>query len=475
MAAGALASGCGPLNVRYPRGFPIVVQGINATQAQSFAGFAHGAVDPVPVVSGTGEGTVTLGGDAADLQTGGKLATQWEIGPVLPFLRPAPGTFAPLDAALRAANFEPSALLPGTLEAFAGAGGDHYAVPAYVGAWAVQYDPQVYAEAGLKEPAPDWTIDDFEHDCAAIASAIASGKITRLLAVLPPLVGMHNAPKGRTTPVVPGEFRHAALWGAFVEGFGGTVTSDGRFDLTNTGAVTGLQRMVDIATRYGASGPAPRVPGFSASFVWHPATTTGWGAIGWADPSSPYALTFVPTAQELGMYGTPMAAKGWQWARFPILPVRNVVPLQVTGSTVNPSGQGWFVAGGAPPQAPSQSLTALADFALWWYHQYHTTPGLIGLPAPVLADAAVQRAYWSASGQAPGYPAVGDWQRFAVVEAGWPLVPGASSTSPSPVFDALTQAAEQRTPICKLLPQATQKLNAMVATADLTRNTGKSG
>ena len=471
-AAGALASGCGRLHPLAARRFLIFVPYINASQARSFSNSTHGSVEAVPgVTHQPTQGTVVLGGDAAQVAIAGRPAPQWQLAGVLPFERPAVGRFAPLDAALRAANLPADALLAGSLAAFAGARGNHYAVPGYVGPWAVQYDPQVYTEAGLQQPAPDWTIDDFENDCAVIASVIAGGKLSRLRAVLPPLVGTYSVlpPPGVTYKGSPGtqtgQFRDSGLWGAFVEGFGGTVASGGRFDLTNSGAVAGLQRIVDIAARYGASGPAQSVPRWEGSAVWHPATSTGWGPSGAFDLTSTptYAMIFAPTAQLRGMYGTPLEARGWQWARFPTLPVRSVVPIQVTGLTVSAVGKsGSFPAGGAPPGAPAASLSALAQFAVWWYRQYEANPGLIGLPAPALAAAAVQHAYWDAPGQPPGYPAVGDWQNFAVVQAGWPLVPGRSPAGPAPVFDALTQAVTQRVPISTLLPHVTQQLNDML-------------
>jgi len=116
-----------------------------------------------------------------------------------------------------------------------------------------------------------------------------------------------------------------------------------------------------------------------------------------------------------------------------------------------------------------EALIAVAEYALWWYARDRELKGLAALPPPVLADAAVQKAYWQASGQSVGYAAVGDWQHFVVVGTGWPLVPNAygqdlsyMGEQPSPVYVALTKAVQGKVPISGLVVQATRDLNNML-------------
>lgn len=441
-ASSGLIAGCGhrrASTVAHPAGYPILVPGLSAAELASFAAFAPN-LDPLP------QPTLSARVHAS--------SAQWEILGSFPFASPKSGAFTPLDPALRQFNVQESTLIPGAFDAFAGAGGGHYGMPIYGGPWGVRYDSAVFQQLGIAEPSPNWTIADFEDVCAIILAAKAAGHLPQLRSVLPPLVGnmtMRPRVSGSSTPGLPyfGQWNDADLWGAFVIGFGGSVVSGGRFDLTNAGAIAGLQRMADIAARYA---PTPSV-------------------VAGAGPG-PCALAFAPTAGfsysgKPGGSAAPVAGPP-RWARFPVLPVRAVVPFKVEGASVaQATGTPLFTGAGAPPGTPPDALLAVVQYALWWWGRERETPALI---PPVLVADAIQRAYWTASARPPGSAAVGDWSHFAVVEAGWPLVPDQNPSNiayvgekPSPVYTALTAAVQQKVPVSRLVGQLSAQLNAMLS------------
>jgi len=420
--------------------FPILIPGLSPPDLASLVAFAPG-LDPIPLPTGVPS--------AAEMSASG---AKWQVIPALPFLLPAAGSYAPVDPAIRQLNFQPSTLVAGAFAAFAGGDGAHYGMPAYGGPWGVQYDRQVFQQLNLAPPAPGWTIGDFEDACAAIGAGIANGDLPHLQAPLPPLVGEYTLATGGPTkdPAAPqlpgfGEFNDADLWGAFIQGFGGTAVSNGRFDLTNSGAVAGLQRMVDIAARYA---PPPSTPPVVGAYAMAFSATASFGGAG---PS------IVPLRGSL------------DWARFPVLPVSPVIPFKVAGFSVASTAEGrvlFETTGGSPPGTPTGALMAVVEYAMWYYGQNHAAS--TSAP-PVLASA--QAGFWGAHARPAGYASVGDWRHFRVVEAGWPVVPNQNPSNisyvgekVSPVYAALTQAVTNKVPVASLLSEVSAQLNAMVST-----------
>lgn len=428
-AAGLLASACGrPTSAHPPSSsaaapvqYPIAVPGATPQDLAAFAAYAPG-VKPLPVPKSPAT------------------TPQWEIAPTEPFLYSA--AFSALDAALRQVNFDVSVLLTGAYTGFAShVGGTalHYAVPTFAVPWGVQYDASVFRTVGLDDPAPDWSLEAFEGCCAAIAAAMQAGHLPNLQSVLPPLLGgMREVRIGTRSQTVMyfGPFTDPTLQGGFVEGFGGTVVTGGRFDLTNTGAIAGLQRMVDLATRFGP--PAGQPAG------------------------GPSALHFTKAASTF-VKGSAMPAplpdpKTWRWARFPRFPVDPVVPTRAGGVTVSRAAPEIGFPITPPVGVPDEALLAVAEYALWRYDQARRTPALPDQPPPVLADPAVQQSYWSAPRLAANdYAAVGDWPHFRMIGADWPMALGGIT---APIHKALTTAADSGTPISHLVAQATQQLNS---------------
>lgn len=368
----------------------------------------------------------------------------WGVSMVNPFLPPP--TFPSLLPALRRANFDPSQLMPGALQAFSNARGDAYGLPLQVQPTGVLYNTAAFRAAGLAPPAADWTIDDFESACAALQGASRAGRLPKgVYGALPPLAGrstIHTKTGGHLFWY--GALSDPGLWGAFALGFGGSVVRQGRFDLTGTGTVQGIGRLVDIARRYGA--PANALPQTQAD---------------WTSVQQGAAMTFLP-------YTSTYTPKDQRYARFPTLPARPVIPATPRGvGLVKALAMATWTKSFPPATVPPEAEDAAVTYALWAYSVARQQTQLPTVPPPPLADAAMQQAYWSSPARrANGGDQVGDWRNVAVVEAAWPAT-GDSTTFLGRTADimltALTQAVFQNADVAAVLADATKQLNTAAA------------
>lgn len=80
------------------------------------------------------------------------------------------GVLEPLDPFIAADNFDKSVFESSIISGLS-QDGVQYALPYDVGPWLVFYNRDKFAEAGLAEPKPDWTFDDFK----AAAEKLTSG------------------------------------------------------------------------------------------------------------------------------------------------------------------------------------------------------------------------------------------------------------------------------------------------------------
>lgn len=352
-----------------------------------------------------------------------------------------PYHFYPLDAALHAANLDPGTLLPHTLDAFR-YDGVTWGLPGYVTPVGVAYRPDVFSAAHLPPPAAEWTLAEFEAACARIQGLAQGGKIAGCYGPLPPAVGSGlqalNAPPAWSllTP---------ALWTGFIAGYGGWMVQGSRFELTNPGALRGVAALARICRLYAA-------PGARLRAQVAPGEPPGEGA---AMLFQPYLGPPGGTPAGAGLPGLPQAARPRyprRFARFPVLPVVPAVPATVSG---------WLLPGDpTTTSAPARAIDAVVRFALWSYArvgQHPTAPG----PPPVLADAAVQRAYWGAAAQrASGAQAVGAPAHYAYVDQGFP--PLFQAAGPI-LYQALAPVVTESASLTAALGAATQKLNAAAA------------
>ncbi len=180
---------------------------------------------------------------------------------------------------------------------------------------------------------------------------------------------------------------------------------EGAFRLTGAPTLAAFGALVDLARTY-AVPPAAL-----------PATPAGYAAL----PGT-YALEFdvyggLP-APPGGAAPVPVYSQAWRWTRFPQLPDRPVVPVELAGQGVRldpsrPLAQG---RGGAGKPA----LQAAVDFLLWLFQPAQRS--LLadhGLWVPAGTPQSID-AYWAA--RPGGAAAVGDWRSFYVYDAGWPPV-----------------------------------------------------
>lgn len=302
-----------------------------------------------------------------------------------------PHGMEPITSALHTLNFDPSQLLLGSVKVFT-AGGQIYAVPTRLAPWCVCWRTDVFEAAGLPPPVPTWTIDDFEGTCAALQRVVTGGKVPLLQAVLGPMVGSYQLTDttNNTIDFWGGAMTFPGLWEGFALGFGGSLIDRGSFTLTDSATVAGLGRLVGLARDYALapSGVAAKIHGLAG--------LTGL-----------FAMDFT-TYPRAGVDAR------WRYTRLPAFPIEPVVPVVFEGAGLYaPRDQ---VPSNPSAVAPYQS--AAAGLLAWTY-----SPGAQALLrgagfAPVLADPAVQRSFWSAAAAA-----VGDWQHFVSYASGWPTYP----------------------------------------------------
>jgi len=366
--------------------------GASPAVASAFAAF-----DPavVPIVAR----------QTAPLRRSGKMppwAVQWaytnppEIVPASPH---------PLNLALRLLNFDPASLVPGALEAFSAAGQVN-AMPISAEPYGLLYQPAVFAAAGVAPPTPDWTFEDLAGACAAIQLVVPQLAGLGIYGPLPPLVGQASIPVvfrngGRSEHFefqVEGTLNDGLLIQAFAAGYGGWLAQGGSYDFTNSGAVRGLTALANLARQYGA--PAGDLP--------HSLSAQNSFRNG--------------AAMDFGLYAQGAGSR-WRVSRLPRLPLLPVVPAQLTGIRLAWETSTGRISTTGTHEAPDQAVMALVQYALWQYGQVRATPAG-NLPAPVLADAALQAAYWSAPlRKNSGGPGTADWPHYLFLYQGWPPVP----------------------------------------------------
>jgi len=306
-----------------------------------------------------------------------------------------PAAFVSLSPSLTALNFDPATLLPGAFAAFASARGT-FGLPSFPHVTAVAWRTDVFGTLGLAPPAPDWTLADLESACEVVQAAASAGSVPGLRGAMPVLVGATPATDQRGRRVyIPGRLTKD-VWAGFVLGYDGSIALDSHFSLTNSGALAGLDRLLEFVRRVGSlrTGVAP------TGVTDNGADTT--------------ALQFVQYPFEAPGVLDPR----WRFARFPRMPAVPVIPVEFQGLGVM-DGQGATAGGSADPTA----LDAATGLLLWLYAPAQRAAlSAVGVP-PVDRDAGVQATFWA---HAPGFARpVGQWQEFVDYMAGWPGVPAA--------------------------------------------------
>ena len=288
-----------------------------------------------------------------------------------------------LAPALRAVNFNADLLLPGTVApAFSAAGGKLTRLPFEIQPIGIAYRPDVLDAAGVPPPAPDWTYAEFLHGCATVAAAIRSGQVRHSgVGYVLPL--MTDAARGAGGP----QMADLSIWGSFLLGFGGALVEGGQAAVTTPESQQGIRALLDLVREYGndAGAPPPGVFQFPMQCAFqfqylrftHPTARTGSAGPGNA------AATGATTAG---------ASAGPAYARFPALPVRAVQPADLGSLGLVP---GPPPPGGAQGTPPPSILEAVGRFFVYFYSSKpQTLLGDVG-HAPVSADLAVQKAFWS--------------------------------------------------------------------------------
>ena len=295
----------------------------------------------------------------------------------------APAAIQPLDAALKAANFDPRQVQPDFLQSYR-----HHNTPSGLPIsqmpLAVRWRRDVFAPLRLSPPKADWSIDDFERVCQTVSAAIEGGHAPDLLAPLYPVAA--------ATALSFGIVANPAFWMAFALGYGGSVVTDGRF-APDAGALQGLSVLVDIVRRY------------CPLSVGRPIDTTA----GLVQLSRRFALAFDLWAPPGVFAPSQIFGAQWAWARLPRFPVRPVVTTLTNGEglTMPPHGQ----------QDPGQ-LDMAVEALLWLYRPAAQALLQAWGAVPVLAAEGIQKQFWSRQSSAD--QAVGDWRNFVPYDAGWP-------------------------------------------------------
>jgi len=344
-----------------------------------------------------------------------KRMPNWRLEPASPDQPLAPG-FAALDDILRRANFDPASLLPGAMTALA-IGGAQYAMPVSAAPYGLLYQPAAFAAAGLAEPGPTWTLDQFAQACAAVQTALQAKRLPTFYGALPPMFGSSTFATvtidgfAAATGTVSGALSDGVLASAFAAGYGGWLGTGSQFDFTNPGALTGLASLVELAQTYGAPvGFLPQT--FAAKGTYLNGAVMRLAAFG----------DFVP---------------GARWARLPVLPRRAAVPVKLSGVQLTYEAYSGAVDPTDPGRnPPAAALEAVVQYAQWGYARAKGNPSG-PIPPPVLADAAVQAGFWAAQGG--GASALGDWQNYLVFRGQWP--PVANVDPAATLFGALSAAA----------------------------------
>ena len=247
---------------------------------------------------------------------------------------------------------------------------------------------------------PDWTLSELVAVCKELEPLVRTGTVPGLMGVLPPVLYMYDAGLARSDRTVDqGVIALPWNWVPFVQGFGGSFVSDGAVAF-DAAALTGLAAYVDLLRRFAPPAAVPSdlssasgalTDAFALSLqLWSPAATV-------ANCSSATEVCFDAR---------------WAWARFARLPVQPVIPTDITGfGLANAAGREppsttsmWPPAGWSGCSRPPRSILLQA-------HDW----------VPVVADAAVQSAFWKA--RSVQEQEGGDWAHCAPWSEGWPGCP----------------------------------------------------
>ena len=127
-----------------------------------------------------------------------------------------------LSAQFRSSNLDPTALLPGLLQAAQDFSGRLIGVPVDLSVYVVAY--RGLAGGHISAPSPSWTVADFTAFCGGVAlhGGRFMGRIAR---------GGLGAP---------------LTWLGFAEGYGGQIISSGKLSLTSTNVLRGLNALADV-------------------------------------------------------------------------------------------------------------------------------------------------------------------------------------------------------------------------------------
>lgn len=440
--AGAVAGGCAPLRTsgKHAKGSRVAVTSVATSGSTVFGTFApfeylpsllseyhktHPNINVEPINS---------------LQNGSGRSPFVMEGVFGGYLGAIKAELAPLDSALKTNQFDAGSLLPGARDAFA-VHGQTVGLPLAVQPCAVMWRPDVFSEAGLQTPDPNWTWADFVSVCNVLQSKIASGDLKTIQWALGPMTGQYNVAEGGK-PLTQwwGASHIPGLWQAFVLGYGGEAVVNGRFALANAKVMQGLEQFVSVATRF--SLPTSQVP------------TTPAGMQNFTER---YALAFsfyVPDVGPPGPSLAPSYTKGWQFARLPRFPVRPIVTTSFLGDCLAylPSSDAATVDFSQALTQQAADVDAGTDFLTWMYSpaaQSILTGN--GFP-PVMADGEAQRGFWQRMRR--DIRVIGDWENFVYYADGWPNVP------PPDIMDSALQNAvgDPRTLMSELM-KAEQVMN----------------
>lgn len=154
------------------------------------------------------------------------------VPPDLPYLP----SLLPLDNLLHLVNYNPSSVVPDTVDAFRW-NGRLYGLPAGVRTLEVAVESTVFASLPKQALQPGWTVN-------GLLSSIGPG--CRATGSLPWLGGI--------------DFRHPIVWGGFL-GRDHDLVVDDRLDLSNPTTIAGAQELINLVSALGWAGTKPgKVP-----------------------------------------------------------------------------------------------------------------------------------------------------------------------------------------------------------------------
>jgi len=417
----AAVAACGPVaslrGAPSSGGYPIrLLTGDDAAGAAAFAAYDP-RVAPV-ITSQIGLYLTPAGWETAE-------APPWAITQAAPHAPPV--TFTPLDADLRAINYDPANLVRGAAEAFT-RGGIAYGLPIHVAPVAVRYRPDALAAAGVLPPSDTWTLDALDQICSELQRARSAGRLPGYAGVLPPIPTL--APDvTQPPPVRAGAMFSALVWGGFIRAESGSLGGDGSFALGNSVVRAAIDRFVALARAFAApqsAGPFAKTP---------------------LDFFAYFSDAAIPSGNQ------------WHLAPFPRGAGSAPVPVVFQGVGLAWEDSTGIVNPDKAIAAPAPAVDAVVHYGLWKLDLARR--GQTSGP-PVVADPAVQSAYWSAAAQhLPGADRAAQWTRYADVQAGWPPTLGVRPETV--IYNALVAAATGESGLSAALTVAQDRLDSGTA------------